>query len=96
MPVAAPGPALMPLASNRPAATAALLRLGVEDRLQQLIEVVGRNALGAQRILFADQAFVDQVDGDAHGGETGALGVARLQHPDFAALDGELDVLHVL
>ena len=42
-----------------------------------------------------DQPFVDQVDGDAHGGEAGPLGVAGLQHPDLAALDRELDVLHV-
>ena len=35
------------------------------------------------------------VDGDAHGGEAGALAVAALQHVELALLDGELDVLHV-
>ena len=42
-----------------------------------------------------DQPLVDHVHGEAHGGEAGALAVARLQHPELALLDGELDVLHV-
>ena len=71
------------------------LRFGIVDRLQQLIEVVGRNALGIEGFFFGDHPFVDQVDGDPHGGETGPLGVAGLQHPHLAALHRELDVLHV-
>ena len=73
-----------------------LFRSGIEDRLQQLIQVVRWNPPllfdGGLRI---DQSFVHQVDGDPHGGETGPLGVAGLQHPDVSFLDGELDVLHV-
>jgi hypothetical protein len=34
--------------------------------------------------------------GDLHRRRAGALAVARLQHEQLAALDGELDVLHVL
>ena len=71
------------------------LRFGIVDRLQQLVQVVGRNALGIEGFFFGDHPFVDQVDRDPHGGETGPLGVAGLQHPNLAALHRELDVLHV-
>ena len=37
----------------------------------------------------------DHVDGDADGGQAGALAVAGLQHVELAILDGELEVLHV-
>ena len=43
--------------------------------------------LALQGLFLGDQAFVDQVDGDPHGGKAGPLGVAGLQHPDLAALD---------
>ena len=42
-----------------------------------------------------DQPFVDHLDGGHDGGFAGALGVARLQHVQLAALDGELQVLDV-
>ena len=42
-----------------------------------------------------DQSFVGKLDCDANGGLGGALGVAGLQNPQLAALDGELDVLNV-
>ena len=42
-----------------------------------------------------DALLVREVDRDADRRLRGALGVARLQHPQLAALDGELDVLHV-
>ena len=38
---------------------------------------------------------LDHVDGDADGGQAGALAVAGLQHVELAILDGELEVLHV-
>src|SRR5207302_6063135 len=66
-----------------------LLRLGIEDRLQQLVEVVGWNALRAQSVVRRDQPLVDEVDGYADGCKTGALGIPRLQHPDPALLDCE-------
>src|SRR5262245_44282604 len=37
---------------------------------------------------------MDYVHSEANRGKTGALGVPRLQHPELALLDGELDVLH--
>ena len=70
-------------------------RLGglVEDRAQDLAEVVGLDAL--QRLLAGDGAGVGHVHGDAHRGEAGALAGAGLQQPEPAVLDGELQVLHV-
>ena len=44
---------------------------------------------------LAQQALADGVDGEAHGGLRGTLGVARLQHVQAAFLDRELGVLHV-
>ena len=65
----------------------------VDRRMQQLVEGVG---VDAQDRLFArDQPLARHVDGDAHGGARRALAAARLQHPELAALDRELDVLHV-
>src|SRR5690606_21500053 len=46
----------------------------------------------AQGLGLVDQALVDELGGDAEGGARGALADAGLQHPQLAALDGELDV----
>jgi hypothetical protein len=70
-----------------------LLGLRVELVAQQLVDV-GRLDPG-QRLLLADDALLDHVGGDAHGGGGGALARARLEHVQRAALDGELEVLHV-
>ena len=43
----------------------------------------------------ADQPLVRHVDRDPQRGLGGALAVAGLQHPELAALDRELHVLHV-
>ena len=69
------------------------LHVGVEDRPQQLVELLRLDA--HERLLVADEALVGHVDGDADGRQAGALAVARLQHEQAAALDGELEVLHV-
>ena len=45
--------------------------------------------------MLADQPFAGHVDGDPERRLGGALAGAGLQHPELAALDGELDVLHV-
>ena len=44
---------------------------------------------------MSNHAFVGHLDGDADRGSAGALAVARLQHVEFAVLDGELEILHV-
>ena len=42
-----------------------------------------------------DELLLGHLHGDAHRGQAGALAGAGLQHVEPAALDGELDVLHV-
>ena len=49
----------------------------------------------AERLALGDDAFVDHVHGDSDGRGGGALGGARLEHVQLAALDGELEVLDV-
>ena len=67
--------------------------LGIERRMQELVERGRHDA--RHGLLLVDQPFLHHVDGDLERGLGGALAVARLQHVELAALDGELDVLHV-
>ena len=43
-----------------------------------------------------DQPFLHHFAGNSNSGQSRALPIARLQHEDFAVLDRELEVLHVL
>ena len=61
--------------------------------MQQGVHLVGGDTLDG--LFFVDQAFVGHIHGDLDLGFGGALAVAGLQHPQLAALDGELHVLHV-
>ena len=61
--------------------------------MQQLVERPGFDP--ADRLLPVDHPLLDQRDRNLQRGLRGALAGARLQHPQFAALNGELDVLHV-
>src|ERR1019366_1131231 len=70
-----------------------LLALGVEHRVEKLVELLGIDAQDG--FLLADQALVDHLDGDAYSRVTGALAVAGLQHVERAVLNGELEVLYV-
>jgi hypothetical protein len=63
-------------------------------RVQQGIDLIGGDAQDS--FFFGDQAFVGHIHGDLHGRFGGALAVAGLEHPQLAALDGELDILHIL
>ncbi len=67
--------------------------VGGEAREHQLRELTARHPL--ERLVQVDQALVDQLDGDPEGGCGGALADPGLQHPELAALDGELDVAQV-
>ena len=87
LPTAAPGEAFMPLASRVRSA-----RL-VEAREHQLGQLVAGDA--QHGLVHLDQALVDHVDRDPERRLGRALADARLQHPELAALDGELDVAHV-
>ena len=62
--------------------------------MEQRVERIGVDR--AQRLLAGQQALFDGVDGEAHGGLRGTLGVPRLEHVEPPVLDRELDVLHVL
>ena len=67
--------------------------LGIDGRMQELIE--RRRIDPRHRLLLRDQNFPGHVDGDAQRGLRGALAIARLQHPQLALLDRELEILHV-
>ena len=70
----------------------------VGDVVGQVRRQHRRQLLGAdpaQRLGAVDRALLREVDGGAHGGQRRALGRARLQQPELAALDRELDVLDV-
>ena len=53
----------------------------------------GRHAFDSRR--FVDQFFINHLDGDAHRRRATAFAGTRLQHPELAALDRKLAVLHV-
>ena len=69
------------------------LRLGIEHRVEELIELLGIDA--QHGFLLADEAFADHLDGDANRRGAGALAVAGLEHVELAVLDGELEILNV-
>ncbi len=71
-----------------------LIRLAVVDAgVKELVERGGADA--AQGLVAVDEPFAHHVEGDLDRGFGAALAVARLQHVELAALDGELEVLHV-
>ena len=71
----------------------ALAGVGVELGAEELVHLGGLDALDG--LALGDDALVDHLDGDLHGRRGGALGDARLEHVELAALDGELEVLDV-
>ncbi len=70
------------------------LEAGRQLRHQQLFEHGRIDA--QQRLLLADQAFLEHLDRGAHHRRGVHLAVARLQAVERAALDGEFEVLHFL
>ena len=89
-PHAPPGPAGRPLANG----LAPLSAFGIDDRVQQLVQLGGLHA--HDRRLLVDQPLLQHVHGHVQGRRAGALAVAALEHVQLAFLDRELDVLHVL
>ncbi len=87
LPTAAPGDALTP------GGDLGDLAAGVEPGEHQPGQLLAGDP--AERLVLIDQALVDELHGDAEGGRGGALADPRLQHPQLAALDGELDVAQV-
>ena len=69
------------------------LRLGVNGGVQKLVKRGGIDA--HHRLIPADEALIGEVNRDPQCCLRGALAIARLQHPELAAFDGEFHVLHV-
>ena len=86
-PTAAPGEAAIPLVSSSRAGRPVELR---EHQQRQL-----RTGDPRQRLVHRDQVLVDQLPGDPERRRRGALPDPGLQHPQLAALDGELDIAQV-
>jgi hypothetical protein len=61
--------------------------------VQQLVELRSGHAL--HRLLGLDELLLHHVHGHAHGSGAVAFPDAALEHEEAAALDRELDVLHV-
>ena len=70
-----------------------LLALFNQAGNQEVVELVRLDA--EDGFFLRDEALADHVDGDADGGQAGALAVAGLQHVELAILDGELEILHI-
>ena len=62
--------------------------------MQERIELLGLNA--QHGLTLGDHALVDEVARDLQRRLRGALAVAGLEHVEFAVLDGEFHVLHIL
>ena len=68
-------------------------RRGVEYGMEQFVQF-GRFASEYGR-LFVDEPFGEHVHRYLEHGRAGTFAVTRLEHPQFAVLYGELEVLHV-
>ena len=66
----------------------------IEHRMQQFIETIGINT--QQCGFFIDKALLHHLDRRAHECSASALSGTGLQHPEFAFLDGEFNILHIL
>ncbi len=65
----------------------------VELRVQVEVDLIRLDP--GDGLLARDQALFNHIHGDADLRLRRALAVARLQHPQLAAFDGEFDILHV-
>ena len=65
----------------------------VEDRMQEFVELRGRDARDGGG--GTDEAAAHHLHRHAKGGRTVPLSGPRLEHPEAVLLDRELDVLHV-
>jgi hypothetical protein len=90
LPTAAPGDAGRPLARI----LAIDFLVGIEEGSRSWV----RSPAGMRRsaVFSSIELLLDHVAGDLDGGGAGALAGAGLEHEERAALDRELDVLHLL
>ena len=89
-------PGIDPLCQELVSLYGRCLRCGIENGLQQLIEVVSRNTAFFQSSFGVNQAFVHQIHSNSHCCKPRSLGISSLQHPDLATLNSELNVLNFL
>ena len=61
--------------------------------MQELVELRGVDA--HKRLIAGDEPLLDHVDRDAQGRRSRTLARTRLQHPQLALLNGELDIAHI-
>ena len=66
----------------------------VEGRVEQVIELLRLDA--ADRGLFVDESFVDEVASDLQRGVGRALAITGLQEEELAVFDGVFHVLHIV
>jgi len=85
-PLAAPGDAGSPTASGVRLALGSIMGAAADER---------GGVDPRDRVLAGNQPSSAIFDGDPQRGPGRAFAVAGLQHPELAALDGELEVLHV-
>jgi hypothetical protein len=71
------------------------LVLALQLRVEQLVEVLGRDPHHRLGVAQVDLGLGGHLHRDAQRGRPGALAHARLEHPELALLDGELGVEHV-
>ena len=71
----------------------AVQRLLTDVRRKQDPDLLGRDT--AESCVFVDEAFSNEIDGDAGCGMRSKLRSAGLQEEELTALDGELDVLNI-
>src|SRR5579875_1928717 len=83
-----------PAGQELPLPLGGALVLRVEPREEELVDLLGLHA--QQGLVARDQPLAHHVDGDLDRGLGGALSAPGLEHPQLPALDGELQVLHVL
>jgi len=91
--VAGAGTGVQTLDQEPPALDGRFLFLEVEDRPQELVQLVGLDA--GQGFLFANELLLDHVHGDLNGRESRPFPDPALEHIKLPLLDGELDVHHV-
>ena len=87
------GGGVQPLRQQAPALHRGLLRLRVEPRQQELIDLAGLDA--RKRFFLRDHSLVDQVHRDLHRRGGRPLAAPALENEQSALLDRELQVLHV-
>ena len=71
-----------------------LFCIGIQNRVKQLFKLTRADAQNGS--LVVDEAFLDHIHRHVQGSQTRAFADTALEHPEFAFLNCELDILHIL